>query len=290
MKRMKILLAVTTYPQPSRSYDELVCTAGLLEDGTWVRLYPVPLSFLSRLKKDGVVQTTKYTWIELNVKSRTDDFRPESHSPADYEFKDWAILEHLGTEHNWERRKEICLKKVYTNLTELIEHSKDPQNLSLATFKPTRITAFEVDQDDRDWKDVWIQLKQQKSLFSDPDSEQVQIRKVPYKFYYRFEDEKGRSARLMIEDWEIGQLYWNCLRDAKNDEQQAIAKVKLKYDVEFRLEKDIYFFLGTTSEWHRRRAPNPFVIIGVFYPKKEQQLSPFLNATPSKSPDTLPYH
>lgn len=50
MKRMKILLAVTTYPQPSRSYDELVCTAGLLEDGTWVRLYPVPLSFLSRLK------------------------------------------------------------------------------------------------------------------------------------------------------------------------------------------------------------------------------------------------
>lgn len=79
----------------------------------------------------------------------------------------------------------------------------------------------------------------------------------------------------MIEDWEIGQLYWNCLRDAQNDEQKAIEKVKLKYDVEFRLEKEIYLFLGTTKEWHRRRSSNPFVIIGVFYPKRETQLSLF---------------
>lgn len=27
--------------------------------------------------------------------------------------------------------------------------------------------------------------------------------------------------------------------------------------------------------WHLRRSPNPFVIIGVFYPKKETQLSFF---------------
>lgn len=275
MTRKKILLTVTTYPLPSRSYDELVCTAGLLEDGSWIRLYPVPLSFLTQLKHEGVVQTTKYTWIELNVKPRTDDFRPESHSPADYQFKDLVIGEHLGTEQNWERRKDICLKKVYTNLTELIEDSKDPKNVSLATFKPAKITAFEVEKDDSDWKEVWTQLQKQQSLFSDRESSRIQIKKVPYKFYYRFEDDKGRSARLMIEDWEIGQLYWNCLRDAQNDEQKAIEKVKLKYDVEFRLEKEIYLFLGTTKEWHRRRSPNPFVIIGVFYPKKETQLALF---------------
>lgn len=275
MTRKKILLAVTTYPLPSRSYDELVCTAGLLEDGSWIRLYPVPLSFLTQLKHEGVVKTTKYTWIELNVKPRTDDFRPESYSPADYQFKDLVIGEHLGTEQNWERRKEICLKKVYTNLTQLIEDSKDPGNVSLATFQPSKITAFEVEKDESDWKEVWTQLKKQQTLFADQESTGIQIKKVPYKFYYRFEDEKGRSARLMIEDWEIGQLYWNCLRDAQNDEQKSIEKVKLKYDVEFRLEKNIYLFLGTTKEWHRRRSTNPFVIIGIFYPKKEKQLSLF---------------
>jgi len=34
--------------------------------------------------------------------------------------------------------------------------------------------------------------------------------------------------------------------------------------------KDLYLFLGTTREFHGR-APNPFVIIGVFYPPIERQ-------------------
>jgi len=79
----------------------------------------------------------------------------------------------------------------------------------------------------------------------------------------------------MIEDWEIGMLFWNCMKSSGNDEKIALEKVRLKYDVDFRNNKDIYLFLGTTKEWHIRRATNPFVIIGVFYPKKEPQLSLF---------------
>jgi len=45
--------------------------------------------------------------------------------------------------------------------------------------------------------------------------------------------------------------------------------------VDFIQNKDLHFFLGTTREWHTRRAKNPFVIIGLFYPKKEKQLSLF---------------
>ena len=40
MARVKLLLTVTTYPLPSRSYDELVCTAGILEDGSWIAVRP----------------------------------------------------------------------------------------------------------------------------------------------------------------------------------------------------------------------------------------------------------
>ena len=46
MAKTKVLITVTTYPLPSRSYDELVCTAGVLENGDWIRIYPVPLHFL----------------------------------------------------------------------------------------------------------------------------------------------------------------------------------------------------------------------------------------------------
>ena len=75
----------------------------------------------------------------------------------------------------------------------------------------------------------------------------------------------------MIEDWEIGALYWNCLRNAAGDDKLAVDKVRKQYEANFIHNKDIFLFLGTTKEWHRRRATNPFVIIGVFYPKIELQ-------------------
>lgn len=277
----KVLLTVTTYPLPSRSYDELVCTAGVLEDGTWIRIYPIPLSFLFDLKQSGKVNNVKYTWIELELNKRTDDFRPESHSPKHYDFRDIIIHEpRLNTAGNWMKRKEYCLKNVYSNFAKLIEDSKAPKNVSLATFKPAAITGFEWEADEREWKDEWVEIRKQTDLFAQGSVDpQKMIPKVPYKFFYKFTDETGKQRRLMIEDWEIGQLYWNCLRAAKEsgvaDEEAAetiaLQKVKEQYFDNFTTNKDIYLFVGTTKEWHTRRALNPFVIIGVFYPKKEIQ-------------------
>jgi hypothetical protein len=275
MPRKRVLLTVTTYPLPSRSYDELVCTAGILEDGSWIRIYPVPLSFLFDLKGSGKLNNVKYTWIELDLNKRSDDFRPESYSPKNYDFKDIIIGERINTDRNWYRRKELCLLNVYTNLSKLIEDSRDPQNTSLATFKPSKIIAVEFEEDEREWKNEWKDLRKQGDLFATDKSPEILIPKLPYKFYYRFEDDSGKSSRLMIEDWEIGALYWNCLRNAEGNESVALEKVKQKYEVDFKKNKDIHLFLGTTKQWHMRRSKNPFVIIGVFYPKKEAQLNLF---------------
>ncbi|MDG1278835.1 MAG: hypothetical protein P8O16_16255 [Algoriphagus sp.] len=276
MPREKILLTVTTYPLPSRSYDELVCTAGMREDGTWIRIYPMPLSYLKGMKSTGKVKSRKYTWIELDLVKRSDDFRPESYSPQDYEFKDIVIGDTIDTKSNWSARKIICLQNVYTNLTQLIEDSKDPKNISLATFKPTKIKRLIIEKDEADWKPVWKALQDQMDMFNEPKAEAKEIfPKVPWKFKYEFEDDEGRVSKLMIEDWEIGQLYWNCLRDADGDQDVALEKVRQQYETNFLENKELYFFLGTTKEWHTRRANNPFVIIGVFYPKKEAQTSLF---------------
>jgi hypothetical protein len=42
MAKEEILIIAKTYPRPSAQYDELVCTAGLRKNGTWIRIYPVP--------------------------------------------------------------------------------------------------------------------------------------------------------------------------------------------------------------------------------------------------------
>lgn len=273
MPRKKILITVTTYPLPSRSYDELVCTAGFLEDGTWIRIYPVPLSFLSDEKFAGRLKKgVKYTWIELDIEKRHDDFRPESYSPKYYDFRDLIVHEpRLGTDKNWFQRKQLCLRNVYASLTQLIDDSKAPKNTSLAAFRPAKIIGFEWETDERNWKNEWVEIRKQTDLFAHGNIDPVKmIPKVPYKFL----DNDGKQSRLMIEDWEIGQLFWNCQKDAAN-ESIALDKVKQKYFDEFIIKNDIYFFLGTTKEWHMRRAKNPFVIIGVFYPLKEVQGSLF---------------
>ena len=275
MAKKKVLISVTTYPLPSRSYDELVCTAGFLENGDWIRIYPIPLSFLMGQRKSGKMESFKYNWIELELNKRPDDFRPESYSPKYYDFRDVKLYDRLGTEGNWMKRKEICLLNVFTNLDLLIKTSQAPDNRSLATFKPTEIIAFEVEDDSREWKDEWRELRKQGGLFEPQKSPESLIPKLPYKFFYRFKDDVGRVSRLMIEDWEIGALYWNCLKAADGNEARALEKVRKQYENNFLKEKDLYLFLGTTKEWHIRRSKNPFVIIGVFYPKKEQQLKLF---------------
>jgi len=78
MARERVLVTVKTYPTLSQTHIELVCTAGFREDGSWVRIYPVPF----RLLGEGQ-QFPKWTWIELPLVRRSKDKRPESFSPVD---------------------------------------------------------------------------------------------------------------------------------------------------------------------------------------------------------------
>lgn len=93
------------------------------------------------------------------------------------------------------------------------------------------------------------------------------VKKLPYRFSYIFQDINGIESKLFIEDWEIGALFWNCLKN--NNEKYACDLVKNKY-LDIAKNKDIYLFLGTTKE-HHYTSRNPFIIIGVFYPNKEEQ-------------------
>ena len=225
MALTKVLIAVKTYPTLSSKYDELVCTAGFLEDGSWIRIYPIPFRKLEYDK-----QYSKYDWVEVDLDRNNSDFRLESHKPQLIETA-FTIVGHLGTEDSWRLRKEVVLKNVYTNMTDLIAEAKDPNKYtSLAVFKPTEILSFEIEKTERDWDKVKLaQLKanaQQLNLFKNSDNPFEVVKKLPYKFSYKFNSEDGKERTLMIEDWEIGQLYWNCLNGHDGDENRACADVK----------------------------------------------------------------
>lgn len=263
--RKRVYILVKTYPTISRKYAELVCTAGILEDGSWIRLYPIPFRLLEDDQK-----FPKYTWIEVDVERNTKDFRPESYRP------DISTLSVEPKPHkvDWGARNSILFKNtpVYTNLQTLISEAKSCDSYtSLAIFKPTKILNFVIEPDKREWDPEKLESLQAQSrqlqLFKtieEIEEEYQVVKKIPYKFSYTFLDDEGKRSKLMIEDWEIGMLYLNCLCRAKNNEDIAVQKVKEKYYNEF-LEKDLYFFLGTTMQYHLK-SPNPFIIVGVYYP------------------------
>ncbi|MCU0416338.1 MAG: hypothetical protein MUE33_04040 [Cytophagaceae bacterium] len=266
MALTKVLITVKTYPAISSKYDELVCTAGFREDGTWIRLYPVPFR-----KKSYNEQYKKYDWIEVDLVKNTSDFRPESYRPKSID-TEINVVGHIDTKSNWEERKKICLGKIYYNLTELIAEAKD-KNIctSLAVFKPTEILDFYAEPVEREWdKDKLAKLNQLNLFETNQEGKFDVVQKLPYKFKFKIIDNQGKQSNMMIEDWETGQLYWNCHARHEGDEQKAIADVRKKYFDDFAKTKDLHFFLGTTQA-HHHVSLNPFMIIGTFQPKIDLQ-------------------
>ena len=102
-ERQRILITVKTYPTLSRKYGETVCTAGLREDGTWVRLYPVSFRRL-----DQADRYSKYDWIECRLQRNQSDPRPETFRLIDQ--NELRPVAHMSTEDNWRERRQFLLK------------------------------------------------------------------------------------------------------------------------------------------------------------------------------------
>ena len=242
METIKILITVKTYPTLSSKYEELVCTAGVREDGSWIRIYPIP--FRRKLFDE---QYSKYEWIELEVVKNKSDYRPESYRPYSVDTK-IRVVGKIGTESNWQRRKQFVHKKVYINLGQLIAEAKDKKVCtSLATFKPSEIIDFTWEPvKHKEWSPEKLNALKQLNFFTKQDDKFKVVKKLPYKFSYTFKDDAGQKSTLMIEDWETGQLYWNCIAKY-GDEMKACEKVREIYLDEFRSKMDLYLFLGTTK-------------------------------------------
>lgn len=277
MALTKVLITVKTYPTLSEKYDELVCTAGFREDGSWIRIFPVPFR-----KLDYQNQFEKWQWIEIDLVKNRSDFRPESYRPTDLD-REIRILDKIDTKGDWAKRKLLIGDRIWDSMTELIAAAKDPNTrTSLAIVKPKEILDFVWRPCEREWDkqkmDKVIANKAQGSLFDEEETRLVfkVVKKLPYEFSYIFTTEDGKTRSIMIEDWELGALYWNCLKNAKGDEEEACRKVKEKYLDYMWGQRDLYFFMGTTKVFHNV-SHNPFIIIGTFYPPKvdTQQLSLF---------------
>ena len=110
-ERVKVLITVKTYPTPSSKYDELVCTAGVREDGSFIRLYPIDYRYRPYWQ-----QFQKYQWVEVEIERPTRDPRPESFRPVG-EIR--PLGPPIGSSNNWAERKQYVFAEGISKMCEL---------------------------------------------------------------------------------------------------------------------------------------------------------------------------
>ncbi|MEN6642981.1 MAG: hypothetical protein ABFE08_11085 [Armatimonadia bacterium] len=254
-EQLDVFVTVKTYPHPSNTYLETVCTGGLTSDGNWVRLYPLPYRYLADESKFRL-----YQWIRLQAKKThpNDDRRPESHRPI---WDTIQTLEHVGVDSKtgWQDRCDILLPHVSDSLEELTAKYHSSYTSS-GLIRVDRVVDVAVEPDDTDWSQQQRAHMLQMTLLD--DTKPFPLKRVPWKFRYRYfcSDTSCQGHFQSVRDWGLHQLYLKeCQR--LDGEKAAVDSVKRKMwqtiDPDRRMP---CFFVGTVYPYDK------FIIGGVFAP------------------------
>jgi hypothetical protein len=132
----------------------------------------------------------------------------------------------------------------------------DLQNLRNSQGHPTlgfvrarEIRRLEIEQDpDPDWTEQQLSRLRQFPLWGDAPASELE--KIPFKFRYRYlcEHPDCSSHRMTCTDWEMGQAF------------------RQRFENEMATENDTHFFVGTNYQY-----PNAWIIVGLWYPRRNPQ-------------------
>ncbi|HEY4145818.1 hypothetical protein [Pinirhizobacter sp.] len=255
----RILILAKTYPSPSSQYVETSCVAGITEQGCMRRLYPVPF----RLVEDRR-QFKKWQWVDVRVSKPASDRRPESHRIY---VDTLECGSQITTKDDWiERRRWIDNSPSFGDFASL-DTARLDSGLSLGILRPNRILCLDI-QPSRSphWTSEEREKlkKQQMELFSEADArrDMQDLRKIPHDFYYHYlcrTSEGDVEYRHKIVDWEIGALYWNCLRNHGKGWEAAFRR-KIESELPAR---DLMFLMGNLH-----RFQDQWLIVSLIYPPK----------------------
>ncbi|MGD2250216.1 MAG: hypothetical protein PVF58_17585 [Candidatus Methanofastidiosia archaeon] len=255
-EKKKVLITVKAYPEKSKKYGTVVCTAGLTEGGEWIRLYPLPFSsFIG----NGI---SRYDWIEILCKRSTKEKLKRKES---YKVKSGSIKVIDSTLRNhkekWELRNRRILKNVAPSLEYLQESFKNDKT-SLGLIKPVELIDF--------YKTDELRIYEEKSWFQQTlDGKKTPVlQEIPHIFKYKFKCDGciDNIHDIQCEDWELLESYrkWG----PKYDDVKVLwEKIYEKY-FKWMKKRDLYFYVGTYSLYPT------WLIIGLYYPpiRKEKNL------------------
>ncbi len=259
-EKKKVLVTVKAYPEIGKTHGTMVCTAGLTEEGEWIRLYPVPMDVFS-----GPNKVSKYDWIEVECQKASEKLgRKESYKIREGTLRivDRTLSKKkVKGKVDWESRNKLILPHLDGSIESLREKYIEDKT-SLGLVKPSTVLEFYKKGELQIFKDS---AEFQATLFG---TATPIVQEIPHIFGYNFRcegcgDEKGHN--IQCEDWELLESYrsWG---QRYGDTAVLWEKLQQRYFEEM-VKKDLYFYMGMYS------LQPSWLIIGIYYPPKPETRS-----------------
>jgi hypothetical protein len=254
-----------TYPELSKKYIETVCTAGVLEDGTPVRLYPISYRYLSE-------QFKLYQWISARIKKNKSDFRPESYKIDADSIRPGPFVP--PTPDEWGKRAAILFKNpcwLFESVEALVAAQRACQT-SIGVVTPRVITKIEVvnrgEDEEKSFQQKLQELKRiqearrrQIDMFENaipPEMKRLEFVGARLQISWSCYGANCSGHRMQVLDWGV------CELQRRNGNDAAVQKLQDVCDLGAHA---LRLFLGNLY-----LHPASFVIVGLWYPKRANLL------------------
>lgn len=259
---IRALIWAKTYPEVSSRHLETVCTAAVREDGSPIRLYPVPLRYLSSSQRFRL-----YDWIEAPVERNTSDPRPESFRLQTDAIR---IVGHLDTADHWRARREIVFRDSSWQFDSLnaLESAQRSTKRSMGIIAVRSVEGVRVRKksraDETEFRRRLVAVHGQTDLFRRSYKD---LEFLPYSIQLQWrcastacECERKPHSRAVLD--------WGLLELARREGPDA---AKLKLEAMSNTSGDaLRIFAG-----NYRLRPWEFGIIGLWYPAFDPQVDLF---------------
>ncbi|MBI1868928.1 MAG: hypothetical protein HYS06_11665 [Methylocystis sp.] len=224
-------------PQPSKTYGETVCCAGVTIDRQWKRLFPVRFRHLK-----GESSFSRWDWIKFKYRRPKSDTRAESC----HVYEESITVD--GSLHDAERTRLLTPM--------LLKSAKEAAALghSLALIRPrnTRFiwklkTKAEINEE----REAFRLAARQPGMF---DKELAELEPSPYDFRFKFEDDGG-SHNYQNGDWEAHAMFWR--ESQRTSAAEALKWMDGKFNDEFP-KRGMAFAIGNQA-----KRPHVWQLLGV---------------------------
>ena len=262
----KILIWGKTYPELSKKYIETVCTAGVLDSGKPVRLYPVTYRYLND------EQFRLYQWITAGLLKNPNDTRPESYK---IDCDSITLGERLpSTGDEWGKRGEFIFKdKCWQfNSVDDLQQAQRKERTSLGMVTPREIVRVEATdrsgEDARSFGQKFEDLKKtveaqraQIQMFEDaipPEMKKLEFLKSRVMVSWLCNTADCGGHKMQVLDWGL------CELQRREGNEAAVSRMKELCNLK---KYDLKFFLGNLFQY-----PTSFLIVGLWYPKRREDM------------------